>query len=112
AADHEGRAVRADRMHVAERPGDPDPARDPGIVEAWEAAANDARGGAVTVPARAPEAESGSAGGLDRVDGSAEDGRTIDVRARVEFELGHEVTPVGRQHLEGRLPLRFERRRR
>src|SRR5689334_6380211 len=99
-------------MHVAERPRDADVTGDPGFVEAGETAADHAGGGAVPTRARAAEAEAGPAGRLDRVDGSAEDGTPVDVRARVELELGHEVAPVGRQRFERRLPLGLERRAR
>ncbi len=39
----------------------------------------------------------------------AEDGAAVDVGARVELELGDDVAPVGREHLECRLPLGCER---
>jgi len=56
------------------------------------------------VRARAAKAEAGFSCRLDRVQGSAQDGAAVNVGTRVQLELGDEVTPVRRQHLEGRLP--------
>ena len=60
---------------------------------------------AVAVVARAAEEEAGlAAWRLHGIDRGAEDGAAVDVGARVELDLGDEVAPVGRQHLERRLP--------
>src|SRR5205814_4292896 len=94
AAYDEGGALRPDRVHVAQRPGDPDAARDSGLVEPAEAAADHPGGGAVAARARTAETEAGQTRQLARVDGSAEDGSAVDVGARVEVDLGYEVAPV------------------
>ncbi len=46
---------------------------------------------------------------LDRIQRSTENSAAVDVRARVELELGHQVAPVRREHFECRLPLGRER---
>src|SRR5206468_10380755 len=96
----------------AQRRRGPDAARDPGLVQPGEAAADQPGGAAVAAPARAAGAEARPACQLAGVDRRAEDGAAVDVGARVELELGEEVAPVRRELLERLLPGLRERARR
>src|SRR5579885_2605292 len=104
------RALRAHRVDVAEHAHDPDVTADLRLVEPGEAAADHAGGGPVAAPARAAEAEAGPARRLGRVERGAEQRGALEVGARVEVELDHEVAPVRGQRRERRPPLGRERR--
>src|ERR1700761_8118679 len=103
AADEEGRTLRADGLHVAEGASDADAAGDSGIVEPRETSPDHSGGGAVAAGARAAEPEPGALRRLARVDRRAEDGRAVDVGARVELELRGSGAPVRGESLQ-RLP--------
>src|SRR5262249_3420761 len=82
------------------------------VVETGEAAGDHPGRRAVAALTRAAKAEAGTTRRLHRVDRSAQNGGTVDVDARIELELGHEIAPVGWQQQERRLPIPREGARR